>query len=275
MLALKENYEDNLDFFISQGIDVSYPGFYDDANFIKLENNNPDLLENYAKFVAYRPIDNDYLLKVDRIMKIVPGLLYEQLVSDGRMGACVDISMALSRILEREGIWNYQVKGSLTISFPTHSNIERKYFWSVHNDEYSAGHSWLVVPPYRIVDLTVQRQPYFEGEESLLPDFVLAKHSSWSELDLVDIIQPDLYATLKMLFNNRQTRIMEEIELDKKPFSSLYRPEEVQIGEINFKYSPIAVIAPDASFENSTSLRLNGLYGIDLYEQIIKPKLRS
>jgi hypothetical protein len=35
--------------------------------------------------------------------------VWEELVKDGRLGACIDIGMILSRILEEEGFWELAV----------------------------------------------------------------------------------------------------------------------------------------------------------------------
>ncbi|MGG1637605.1 hypothetical protein [Paenibacillus sp. NRS-1760] len=51
------------------------------------------------------------------------------------------------------------VLGSLSIEFPEESKIQRKHFWSVDvHDNMRAGHGWLFVPPYYVVDLTIKQQ---------------------------------------------------------------------------------------------------------------------
>lgn len=177
MLDKAESYQSHLDYFSSKEIDVSHPGFYDDEKFIKLEQTNPNLLDNYASFVSQKSFDKEYLTNAERVVKKAGELLFEQLYKDGRQGACIDISMAMSRILEKEGIGNYQVKGSLTITFAAETNIKRKYFWSVDKGNYVAAHSWLIAPPFKIMDITIRQQAYKQGEAKYLPNFIIKKES--------------------------------------------------------------------------------------------------
>src|SRR6266511_5404545 len=113
--------------FARHGIDVTKPGFYDDPQFLEQEKSNPDFLDNYASFVRNRPYDGAYLVKARAEIPVIAEAVHAELVTDGRLGACVDVGMMLSRILEQEGYWNYQVKGSLTIEFPPKHVIKPKY----------------------------------------------------------------------------------------------------------------------------------------------------
>jgi hypothetical protein len=273
MLDLFENYQAHLDYFIAKGIEVSCPGFYDDERFVKLEQINPNLLNNYASFVNQMTFDNDYLAKAETIIKTTATLLNGELKTDGRQGACIDASMALSRILEKEGIWNYQVKGSLTIEFPQSTNLRKRFFWSVAHGNYNAAHSWIVAPPFKIVDLTVRQQPYKHGEKPFLPDVILKKETKVATLELEDIIEPGLLEALKKGLRNDKAKIMNAISPNLLPFTSRFRPEIFDERGLNFKYLPTGVIAPDLPFEKATSLKLNGLYGIEIYDQVIKPQL--
>ena len=59
--------------------------------------------------------------------------------AEGRLGACIDLSMVLSRILDAEGIWNYVVKGSLTLTFPRSVQPGPIYFWPIDEGDFQAG----------------------------------------------------------------------------------------------------------------------------------------
>jgi hypothetical protein len=113
---------------INKGVDCNNPGFYDHPNFLKVEAQFPEFLNNYARFVQQRHYDDDYLERARREIPVIARVLYEELLRDGRQGACVDMSGVLSRILEREGLWNFAVKGSLTVSFPRGSGMGDRYF---------------------------------------------------------------------------------------------------------------------------------------------------
>ncbi|MEA5405983.1 hypothetical protein VB776_23795 [Arcicella sp. DC2W] len=275
MLDKAENYQSHLDYFSSKKIDVTHPGFYDDEKFIKLEQTNPNLLDNYASFVSQKVFNKDYLSNAERVIKKTAELLFEQLHKDGRQGACTDASMAMSRILEKEGIWNYQVKGSLTITFPNQTNIKRKYFWSVDQGNYVAAHSWLIAPPYKIIDITVRQQAYKQGETQFLPNLILKKETKFSTLELEDIVEPNLLSLFYNQYGKNKTKIINAISPNLQSFSNLFKPEVVEENGVIFKYSSTGIVAPDLPFEQATSLKLNGLYGIDIYNKIIKPQLQD
>ncbi len=275
MLDKSKNYKNYLDYFTSEKIDISYPGFYDDEQFFKLEQKNPNLLESYAGFVDQKTFDNQYLDNAERIIKLTTALLYKQLQTDGRLGACIDASMVLSRILEKEGIWNYQVKGSLTITFPKQTLLKRKFFWSVDQGNYVAAHSWIIAPPFKIVDLTIRQQPYKQGEETFLPEVVLKKETKVSTLDLEDIVEPNILNILKIQYGNDKVKIMNAISSNLISFTNRFKPELFEEEGVIFKYSPTGIVAPDLPFELATSLKLNGLYGIEIYNKIVRPQLNN
>lgn len=273
MLDKAENYQSHLDYFSSNQIDVSKPGFYDDKRFLKLEQNNPKLLDNYASFVSQKHFDKEYLSNAERIIKKTAELLFQQLEIDGRLGACIDTSMVMSRILEKEGIWNYQVKGSLTITFPTIVDIKRKYFWSVDQGNYVAAHSWLIAPPFRIIDITVQQQTYKQGERKYLPSFILKKETKFDKIELEDIVEPNFLFLFYQQYGKNEKKILNAISPNLLSFSNLFKPETFEENGVIFKYTPTGIVAPDLPFEQATSLKLNGLYGFDIYKKIIQPQL--
>src|SRR5258706_142175 len=90
-------------------IDRTKPGFYDDKRFLRAESVDPSFIESYGRFVESRPCDEAYLVRSRNEIPEISSLVHRELVADGRLGACVDIGMILSRILEQEGFWNYIV----------------------------------------------------------------------------------------------------------------------------------------------------------------------
>ncbi len=117
MVDYSADFQSVLNDFINHNIPIDSPGFYDNPNFINIENKNPTYLSNYAQFVQLRPYSQAYLIQAESTIIQIANLLRHELVSDGRLGACLDVCMVLSRILEREGIWNYLVQGALTLDF--------------------------------------------------------------------------------------------------------------------------------------------------------------
>lgn len=88
------------------GLDLTKPGFYDDPAFLAAERRDPRLLEAYAYFIDGISLDENYVEYVRERTHATVTFLHRALVEDGRMGACVDVSAALSRFLERQGVWN-------------------------------------------------------------------------------------------------------------------------------------------------------------------------
>ena len=89
--------------FESHNIPIDNPGFYDNQNFINIEKQNPKYLNNYARFVQLKPYTQDYLIHAENIISQISHLLHQELATDGRIRACLDVCMVLSRILEKEG----------------------------------------------------------------------------------------------------------------------------------------------------------------------------
>ena len=86
--------------FAEHNIPIQKPGFYDHPNFKAIEENNPAFLNCHARFVQQQPRDKAY---DDRVKILVPKIaktLHQELEAEGRFGACVDLSMVLSRILD-------------------------------------------------------------------------------------------------------------------------------------------------------------------------------
>jgi hypothetical protein len=133
--------------FRRRGIDTSTPGFYDHPAFVAAEQRDNTFLNRYARYVDVRQHPEDYIHRASVEIPVIAETLHGILVQDARQGACVDMSGVLSRTLDREGFWNYVVKGSLTITFPTHSGIGQRYFRTVDRGNFVAGHAWVVAPP--------------------------------------------------------------------------------------------------------------------------------
>jgi len=152
--------------FADYQIEPLIPGFYDHQRFLRAEGVDPAFIQKYARYIESQEYDEAYLTRCRREIPEIARIVWEELIADGRLGACIDIGMILSRILEREGFWNYMVKGSLTISFPEATGHPRRrfYSWDVVARAFDAAHAWIVAPPYAIVDIsskaaTVSGQP--------------------------------------------------------------------------------------------------------------------
>lgn len=273
MIELTDEFDDLEDFFEMYGISTDSPGFYDDLNFIRLEQTIPNFLEYYAAFVIKKSYSPDYLQESEEKIIKISKILHNELVRDGRQGACIDLSIVLSRILDLENVWNYVFKGSVTIEFPTYSNIIKKYFWSVSYGDFKAGHVWVVAPPFKIVDLTIHQQPYKMNEEKYIPTTVLQRETSISDLQLSDIISPEVMQLLISTVGRNHLKILNTINTRLIPFYDFFQVENFIIDETKFKYTPFGISASDVALKDITSLKLNGMSGMEIYNDLIKGKL--
>jgi hypothetical protein len=261
--------------FAALGIPSNAPGFYNHPSFVEVEQAFPDFLNNYARFVQKRSYNEEYLEKARREVPVAAMALHSELLADGRMGACVDAAGVLSKCLEREGIWNFVVKGSLTIKFPAEADVDDRYFWSVDEGNFTAGHAWVYAPPFSIVDVAVGQQDYDPEERPWLPDTVIVEESARDAAKVQDIISPFVFAQLsnacipigKMLatVNPIMPKFLETFPAASVPHLK---------GAI-LKYVPVAVSAPDGELEDLIGISTNGPSGIGIYQNRIQPALQA
>ena len=165
--------------FARLGIPTDKPGFYDHPNFIKRECEYPLFLESYRQFVSYKEFDSSYL---DRVREILPSLsqyLFDYLQRDTKLGACADVSAAMSRMLDELGIWNFPTAGGIPIDFPISSGIGRSGIPVLV--------TWLTAPPFQIIDLTIRAQNYNRGEETILAGFVMEETSVCTPTNVIQV----------------------------------------------------------------------------------------
>lgn len=260
--------------FETHGIPIGTPGFYDHEAFVRVEQKNPQYLNNYARFVSLRAYDSDYLDRARTEIPVVAQALHGELVEDGRQGACVDTSGVLSKALEREGFWNFVVKGSLTMDFPSRSGIGKRFFWTVDEGEFVAAHTWVFAPPFAVVDVTIRQQGHSQNEYAHLPNIVLAESPAAATAEIDDVIAPDVRAFLALQGVPR-AQFFRAINPTMVRFFEVFPACRVTAGEMALKYVPTAVGAPDCPLEEMIGLSQESRNGIEIYEQVIVPALKQ
>lgn len=258
--------------FLARRIPLDSPGFYDHPNFMEVERGNPSYLNNYARFVHDRQRTPAYDEHVRKTVPIVARVLHQHLKANGRLGACVDISGVLSRALEMEGIWNFVVKGSLTIEFPRKAKITPKFFWSVDTGQFTAAHAWVAAPPYYIVDVAIRLQPYSEGEEEYLPEIICSCAETLTTGTLEDVVSPEVRAYLTTM-GIPKTRQLSEANPNTPNFMKVFPARLFKFGETIMKFVPVAATAPDALFKDMRAMSFDGKTGYELYISDIKTAL--
>ena len=264
--------------FASHKIDTTKPGFFDDPAFVAAEKVDPLFLDNYARFIANSVFSPEYIARARIEITLIASICHQELVTDGRLGACIDIGMILSRILEREGFWNYQVKGGLTIQFPPASGIGPRYFWyfdtlSRGQPAFDAAHSWIVAPPFNVVDVAIKQQPYDRGRD-LIPNMVISDSISKEKVMISDLVSPPLIA-FALAKGVPERKILQKFVPHWPLFARDFPATTLAVDQIKLTYIPVAIGAPDLPFEKMNGSHFNGRIGIELYNDLVIPTLRD
>ena len=260
--------------FINEGISIEHPGFYDDPLFMKVERERPIYLNNYARYVQLKEYDDDYLILCEAKFKLICDILHDELVKDGRIGACIDLSMVLGRILEKVGIWNYVVKGALTIRFPSSTAIPDVYFWPIDtNEDSSAGHVWVSAPPFNVIDLTIGMQPFSTKKRKFIPDVIIEKAINPIEIEFSDICSNEVSYQVMMEGDECTIDTVYRINPVLESFFQTFPASNYNINGTEFKYIPCAIGQSDKPLEEITSLELSNMTGYEVYRDKIVPAL--
>jgi hypothetical protein len=178
-------------FFKRRGIACNVPGFCDHDAFLRLEQENPRLLEPYAHYIETKIYTPEYLTIAHQKITIVAGVLRAAIEQDGRLGACVDASGILSRMLDRAGVFNYIAQTCLTISYPPDTFLENTYFYAIDSHPMTAPHEVVVAPPFYVVDITAKYQPYGANQADFLPEMLLLDRFTRANWTPEDIVAPE------------------------------------------------------------------------------------
>jgi hypothetical protein len=274
MVHYSASHQEIRDYFNQLNIPTDNPGFYDHPNFLTVEHEYPFFLANYARFVSTLPLDDSYIKIAYTKIPVVVEELYIHLFKENPVGRCVDISGILLRILEKLNIWSFAVKGSLTIDFPTASNVDRTYFWSVDEGNFFAGHAWICAPPYDVIDLSIRYQPYSENEADFLPKYLMEENMAHAKSDTYDIISPkvrDSFLSCGVPLSCQ----LEQINPETPKFINVFPAKAITINGTTLKYTPVAGFANDAPLEAITNMKFQGKFPLQLYEDNILPKLNQ
>jgi len=278
LVPLEADFETLQDFFHEKGIHTEKPGFYDSPQFLSIERLNPEFLNWYARFVDTQPYTAEYFRRSRHVTTVIAQSLQELLFKDGRQGACVDLSSAFSRMLDQEGIWNYVARGALAIFFPNETGINSKHFWTIecksNSQETTAPHAWLVAPPFLVVDLTIKQQPYPGRERLFLPDSILEEYGKECEIDVADLCEPLVVEDFAQRGVKKEDMII-TIFPNLKKFFYLFPPKLIEKNRIKFKYIRTAIGATDQGLEGIENLKLNGMYPLEIYTSIIRPRIKN
>lgn len=269
------NEKQLVDLFEKLSIDYSKPGFYDEYNFLQQEQKDPRFLEKYALYVESKYYDSEYLRRAERAIQTCADKLHKVIKMDGRLGACVDVSMMLSRMLEELGIWNYVTNSAVKIKFPPESRIKPIWFWApLDGAGMSAAHAVVVAPPFAIIDLTLKMQPYEEGVSQYLPDIAYVKNYEKGEWQPEDVIEHDILHR-----NNLKGMVARRaIEMQCRPMFEVMNTFPcviAKLGGTEIKYITIAIGGAQESLSGITGYKPTGRTALDIFEKDILPYIKD
>lgn len=264
--------------FDRKKIPTNQPGFFDHPNFVAEEKMDPAYLDQYARYVLWKKYDDEYLIRARKIIETVAKKLHEGLVRENRLGACIDTSMTMGRILDLHGIWNFVVRGALRISFPTNSGFNDFCFYPVDIEDGSNrqyGHKWVFAPPFDVIDVTVKLQEYDEPFVPLLPELVLLESAAKVRGNAEDIICPLAIKQAAINGMNPQKALARFLPKYVKDFASDFSAFEAEVGSLKLKYVPIGVGGSDVPLEKINSFVVEGRNAYQFYVDEIRPLIEA
>lgn len=252
--------------FTKMQIPYEAPGFYDHPNFLKEERKNSQFLEIYAAYVYKRQYSDEYLKYAKSTILKISEIFSQALQRNNRLGACIDASNTVSRILDRFGIWNFVIKGCLTMKFPSEANIPDASFWQIDVGKYEAAHAWLFCPPFNVLDLTIKHQPYTLEEAKYLPIFLVNEVKTLGIPQLSDVASPMAIAYLgKVAIEDQFNKLLR--------FQKIINTQDFNVDRTVFKYIPLAMGLSEEPLEQFKNLKLDDLFPYDFYLKNIKNKI--
>jgi hypothetical protein len=262
-----------LEAFTKRGLNVETPGFYDAPAFKQFVAQEDEAMSAYARYVLDKPHSPEYLASAERIVRTVSAALHEELVRDGRLGACIDLSMGMSRMLERLGVWNFVVNGAVTTIYPVETGLPNGYYWPIHKGEAQAGHAWVCAPPFAVVDMTIGLQPDTNQTSRHAPEFVFEKKRGPFPVYIEDLCGEDMRQELAGHGLPWSLEGLCTLLPRLKPFLETFPGTLHSHGALT-EYIPVSILEPAGDLDNLPDLCLNGRFGPQIWEETIAPLFR-
>jgi hypothetical protein len=252
--------------FHERGIDYQTPGFYDSPRFLAAEQRDASFLDRYAEYVDRRQYEPAYL---DRIRDVVPRLsafIYRHLLEEGRLGACIDVSGMVARMLDLEGIWAYAVGGGVTVNFPVGSGVQPSHFGVIGGESNVAAHMWVKAPPFVVVDISLPEQQWGAARQGYFTNFVITETSRFIPVTVEQLVDMNAYDEFVAANGRRPTmRDVARRIPHAFPFMERFPSFSVVSADLTVDYAPTKVGASLEPLAEMAHPRLNGHSPIELY----------
>lgn len=234
-----------------------FPGCYDHSDFIRAEERDA-----HAAFLSYAVHVSESVNRSARTIERFATEIASHASAREKMSNCIDISLFLQRALEERGVWSVVIHGSVIVCFDNDVVYEIHEYDTPKYSGASTGHSWLLAPPFDVVDLTVKHQRFagelpeyaerfFQAIMLQIPDVVLGK-----ELSRFSPSQKELTGDSRMYNPHR-----EEIQ-------RLFPATVARFKRVSLKYIPDHVRIPKYKIDRM-GLSLGGMRASDFYETVL------
>lgn len=254
--------------FAAHGIGFEYPGFYDSPAFLAVERSDAAFLEKYAEYVDHQHYSQEYVKRVQRVVPLLSRFVYEHLIREGRLGACIDVSSMVSRMLDMEGIWSYTAGGGASISFPKKSGLSPSYFGVIGGESSVAAHVWIRVPPFVVLDITLPAQPWDARRRPYLTDFVISERSRASEPTVHQLIDMDEIERFRFTYGRQPTmKDVAQLIPHVFPFMERFPSFSVEAGSLEIAYVPTKIGASVEPLREMQVPKLCGYSPWELYQR--------
>ena len=260
--------------FANRGIIADAPGFFDDPAFMAAEAEDPKYLANYARFIEHRELSRTDRRRSAACALVVAKEVGAAVAEDGRPGLCVNVCAAMSRMLDAQGVWNYVVRGNALVRVRSGPCLLEAGFHAVDVDVDHYAHSWLVVPPWRVIDVTLAQQGFQPEVARALWSPVAIRSLEGPRIE-VPTLYSDVAANLAIA---RYGSVEEDARVEYPFMMDLLRwfpGGHFRKGAATLAYQTTGIIAPDERLEGMLGIQLAGKSFDTVYRERVLPALRA
>lgn len=233
------------------GIDTGAFGFYDQPAFVAQEAIDRQFLDAYALWVQSRPRSEEYDVRALVIVPRLAAFLADLFEREDMQRSCVHVSSMMPRILDRLGVWSFALKGSMIMSVPTREIRRAQTVEDLPAPPGAEiGHSWVVAPPFVIVDPTVRLQnPPGDAINAYIPPIVAVEDAPLIKPTVDDIVSAELREHFARREGREDSQLHHRAVPHLRAFGREFPSRQVTIGDLQLRYVPVAVRISDVPLE--------------------------
>ncbi|WP_066798597.1 hypothetical protein [Sphingomonas soli] len=244
------------------GVDTGAFGFYDQPAFMAQEALDRRFLDNYALWVQSRPRSADDDARARAIVPRLAAFLADLFEQEDMQRSCVHVSSMMPRILDRLGVWSFALKGSMIMSVPAKDIVRAQAVKDLPaTPGQEIGHSWVVAPPFVIVDPTIRLQnPPGDAINAYIPPIVAVEDAPLTKPTVDDVVSVALRAHTARQEGREDSQLHHRAVPHLREFGREFPSRQITIGQLRVRYVPVAVRISDVPLEliNGGGDRLRG-----------------